>query len=111
MSTEERKKAVEGLGTRITLSEYYEMIIDWEIQDVNEFLSTKGTRLKTENLRLKRESDVRFMLLYRIERTLGIRDSGISMGVFDYGSYCRTKKRCEREEKRRLIKCLDITRK
>jgi hypothetical protein len=102
MSLEERKKASEGLGTRISLKKYREMTIDWDIEDVNEFLSTKGTRLNTQNLRLKKESDVRYILLHRIWDTLKIEDSGISWGGFDYGSYCRTKKRCERDEKRKL---------
>jgi len=98
-SIEERKKATEGLGTRVTLRDYREMRIDWDIEDINEFLSTKGTRLNTANMRLKKESDVRFILIHRIEDFLKIRPSGIEYGELDYGRYHREKKR--REKRRR----------
>ena len=100
-SNEERNKIIDGLGTRVTLKDYREMRIDWDIEDINEFLTTKGTRLNTTNMRLKKESDVRFILMHRIEDTLRIRPTGIEYGTLDYGMYHREKKRQEKRKQRR----------
>lgn len=107
MSVEEYREASDQLCRgKMTLRDYWKLINGWEIDDVNEFLQSRGSRLNTKNMRLKKESDVRVIFLHLIwdalrRKPLGHKeDSGISMGELNYGSYLLTKRRRERERRR-----------
>ena len=100
MSIEEYREATDDLcNGKMTLQDYWELTKGWEIDDVHEFLHTKGSRLKTKNMRLKKESDVRYTMLHLIHGSLRLNDSGISLGTLDFGYVEREKRR--REKKRR----------
>lgn len=97
---EERRKTLGQIGKTITVRDYLELMIDWEIEDINEFMHTKGSRLRTKKLRLKREADARSILLGRINRSCGIKETGIPWGELNYGYYLREKRRRKRREEK-----------